>query len=428
MTTQQLTKQIQEMLNQAEQLAGKHDWSGAADLCRDIIKTAPDNTTLLGQFGWYLSRAKLYDEAVKIYEKLFVMEPKLAKWPYMAGYQYYDQKMFKEAIIWFDKALARHSTYLIVLYRKGYAHSQLSENNLAVDAFDKCIAVWKNLDEQGKEKEKKSYSDACFQLGKVYLSTGQTRKAEPILAEAVRNDFQDAYKYYEYGKSLLKNQKPEEALAQLQKAQKLEPRKDFINAYIAQALLELSRVEEADKILAKIPERIRKEYIWRAIGRVKLAQGKTSEAVDAIKQGIRLDDQNHNSHYNLGLAYIASNDYSHAYQALSQALSLRKNKYNLDFPEAKQKLDELIEYAENNGINLKVTPGILSSNPMGIITNFNEAKGFGFIKRDGGEPNLFFHISNVINPDLIEVGRGVEFKVEDSPKGKRAKDVKVIEQ
>lgn len=427
MATQQFTKQIEEILNQAEQLAGKHDWSGAANLCHEAVKIAPDNITLLGQFGWYLSRSKRYDEAIEIYEHLSGLEPKMAKWPYMAGYQYYDQKQYKEAITWFNQALDRYENYLVVLYRKGYAHTQINENDAAINAFEKCIAIWKNLNDQDKVKEKKSYADACFQLGKIYLSSGLSRKAEAILAEAVRMDFQDAFKFYEYGKSLLKNQKPEEALAQLQKAATLEPRKDFINAYIAQALLELSRVDEADKILARIPERFRKEYIWRAIGRVRLAQGKTSEAVHALKQGIRLDSENHNSFYHLGITYIACGDYPQAYQALSQALIIRKNKYNLDFPEAKQKLDEVVEYARINGVDLSSNQTDLAPQPMGTITKFNSERGFGFIKRNGGEPDLFFHISSVINPDLIKVEKGVNFEIEDSPKGKRAKNVKVVD-
>lgn len=427
MATQQITKQIEELLNQAEQLAEKHEWSGAADLCQEAIKIAPENIAVLGQFGWYLSRSKRYAEAIKIYEQLSKLEPKLAKWPYMAGYQYYDQKQYKEAITWFNQALERHENYLVVLYRKGYAHTQLNENAAAINAFEKCIAIWKNLNDQDKVKEKKSYADACFQLGKIYLSSGQTRKAEAILAEAVRLDIQDPYKFYEYGKSLLKNQKPEEALVQLQKAEKIEPRKDFINAYIAQALLELSRVDEADKILAKIPERFRKEYIWRAIGRVRLAQGKTSEAILALKQGIRLDAGNHNSFYHLGLSYIACGDYPQAYQALSQAVIIRKSKYNLDFPEAQQKLDEVVEYARINGLDLTSNQTNHEPQPMGTITKFDTDRGFGFIKRNGGEPDLFFHISSVINPDMIRVEKGVNFEVEDSPKGKRAKNVKVVD-
>jgi len=64
---------------------------------------------------------------------------------------------------------------------------------------------------------------------------------------------------------------------------------------------------------------------------------------------------------------------------------------------------------------------------MGIITKYNNAKGFGFIKRSNGEPDIFFHVSCVHNPDKIEVGQGVNFVIEDSPKGLRANDITFVD-
>ncbi len=77
----------------------------------------------------------------------------------------FKKKYWPMAITWFDQALIRFENYLIVLYRKGYAHTQLNERDAAINAFEKCITIWKNLNDQDKEKEKKSYSDTCFQLG-----------------------------------------------------------------------------------------------------------------------------------------------------------------------------------------------------------------------------------------------------------------------
>ncbi len=427
MVTPQSNKQIESILAQAEQLAQKLDWSGAANKCREAVTIAPENVAALDKLGWYLSRAKQYGEAIKAYEKLSGLEPNMAKWFYMVGYQYYDQQQWKNAITWFDQALSRYENYLKVLYRKGYAHTKLNENEAAIDSLQKCINVWKNLNDQDKEKEKNTYSDACFQLGKLYLSAGLSIKAESILAEATKFDPQDGYKLYEYGKALLKNQKPEEALTQLQKADKIEHGKDFIIASIAQALIDLSRFDEAEKALARIPEKYRKEYVWRAVGKVKLAQGKSKEAIDAINTGIRLDSKNHNAYFQLGLAYIADNNYPQAYNALLRAIDIRKSVYNLDFLEAKQKLDEVQENARNNNIDLTSPPTKSVEAPMGVITKYNNERGFGFIKRNNGEPDLFFHVSCVQNSDKIQVGRGVNFTVEDSPKGKRANSITFID-
>jgi len=420
-------KQVDDLLAQAEQFAQKLDWFNAANKCQEALTAAPENKVVLDKLGWYLSRSKQYDEAIKVYEKLSTIESNMAKWFYMAGYQYYDQQKWKNAIIWFDQALSRYENYLKVLYRKGYAHTKLNDNEVAIDTFQKCINAWKSLSNQDKEKEKSTYADACFQLGKIYLSNGLTLKAEPILAEAIKFDSKDGFKHYEYGKALQRNQKPEQALIQLQEADTIERGKDFIIALTALVLIDLNQIDNADKTLMRIPERSRKEYVWRAISKVRLAQGKSKEAINTVNKGIKLDSKNHNAHLQLALAYIADNNYAQAHSALLKAIDLRRSIYNLDFPEAQQKLNEVLEHAKSINIDLSLTePKLHEASSMGIITKYNNSKGFGFIKRTNGESDLFFHISGVLAPKEIEVGRGVNFEVENSPKGQRAINIMFV--
>ena len=49
-------------------------------------------------------------------------------------------------------------------------------------------------------------------------------------------------------------------------------------------------------------------------------------------------------------------------------------------------------------------------------------KGFGFIKRDGEEKDLFFHSNELVNVKFEELQEGdkVSFEVADSPKGPNA--------
>ena len=64
----------------------------------------------------------------------------------------------------------------------------------------------------------------------------------------------------------------------------------------------------------------------------------------------------------------------------------------------------------------------------GTVKWFNADKGFGFIRDEGGTEH-FFHRSAVRGAvfELLREGQRVEFSVEESPKGPRAGEVRLVE-
>jgi len=58
----------------------------------------------------------------------------------------------------------------------------------------------------------------------------------------------------------------------------------------------------------------------------------------------------------------------------------------------------------------------------GTIARLMEGKGFGFIKIDGQEKDLFFHSNELVGTPFNELREGdkVTFEVADSPKGLNA--------
>lgn len=60
----------------------------------------------------------------------------------------------------------------------------------------------------------------------------------------------------------------------------------------------------------------------------------------------------------------------------------------------------------------------------GVVTMFNESKGFGFIKDSKSNDSLFVHINSL--SDRIREGDKVTFEVQITHKGKNAVEVKKI--
>jgi CspA family cold shock protein len=59
----------------------------------------------------------------------------------------------------------------------------------------------------------------------------------------------------------------------------------------------------------------------------------------------------------------------------------------------------------------------------GIVKFFNEAKGFGFIKVEGSEKDVFVHVSGLI--DEVREQDHVTFEVEQGRKGPSAVNVRL---
>jgi cold shock protein len=62
----------------------------------------------------------------------------------------------------------------------------------------------------------------------------------------------------------------------------------------------------------------------------------------------------------------------------------------------------------------------------GIVKWFNDAKGFGFITREGGQPDVFVHHTAIVSEGFRTLAEGerVHFDVVKGPKGAQAANVR----
>ena len=65
----------------------------------------------------------------------------------------------------------------------------------------------------------------------------------------------------------------------------------------------------------------------------------------------------------------------------------------------------------------------------GTVKWFNNAKGFGFIGREDGNPDVFVHYSAIVNDGYksLQEGDMVEFEIVDGQKGPQAGNVTRLE-
>jgi CspA family cold shock protein len=61
----------------------------------------------------------------------------------------------------------------------------------------------------------------------------------------------------------------------------------------------------------------------------------------------------------------------------------------------------------------------------GTVKWFNDAKGYGFIQRDGGGEDVFVHHSAIVAEGFrtLKEGEKVSFEVAQGPKGLQARNV-----
>ncbi len=67
----------------------------------------------------------------------------------------------------------------------------------------------------------------------------------------------------------------------------------------------------------------------------------------------------------------------------------------------------------------------MSERVNGTVKWFNNAKGFGFITREGSDEDVFVHFRSIQGDGYrtLNEGQDVEFKLVEGPKGLQAEDV-----
>ena len=393
-------------------------WKDAIPCFQEVVSRQPDRSEVVAKLAFALSQVGEYDQAVEALVQLCSDEPHSARWPYMAGYQFYMRARWAEAIEWFDKALLLNPTYIKALYRKGYAHFRLGQTDECEKALRACIDSWNKLPPELQQAELSTYGKANFILGKAYLARGLSLKARRPLRAAVDVDGDDPDRRYELGKCLLQNEDVQEAIKQLEWANRVKPGTDYIVDRLARAYAKNGDLGAGEKLYQGIPRHRRRPFILKNLGKLHLEQGRVNEALEELQLAARKDSRNHNIQYLLGRAPESAGRGSEALLAYECGVNLKRKTYGSDFSEAQAAIERL--GGESPALDRDSVPNefLEPGEQMGVIAHYDTSRGFGFISCNGQE--VFFHITAVGNSYMPRVGSSVAFRPEQSDRGPRA--------
>lgn len=240
------------LLEQAAKLADQLQWHEAAELLADV-----DTTEALSKRCFYLSRAKRYEDALEVLAELRRREPKMVRWPYMTGYQYYERQLYAEALPWFEQAIALDSEHLSTHYRLAHTYHQLGREREAVMAAGRVLRLWHAASDEVKERERRKLANASYLIGRDVMNRGDHRNAIELLQQAVDNDPGDNNKHYRLGKALRHTGQSAAAVISLRQALRLKPRVTYVEVELAAALADAGEEVESEHLLARIAKQCR---------------------------------------------------------------------------------------------------------------------------------------------------------------------------
>jgi tetratricopeptide (TPR) repeat protein len=416
---------LEEILSKAAEAEKQNQWTQAADLYKQALAHAPDNQPAKEQLAWCLSRSKNYEAAIALYQDLWRLQPTNPQWAYSIGYQYHEQEQWQTALQWFDKALNLSPDFVVVLYRKGYAHFKLGQVREALRAFERCRTCWRALpDGPRKEKDRKNCAKAAYHQAEVMIENPRQiidafNGAIVLLEEAIELDPKNHHAHYLYGKALLASGRADQAVAAFAEADRLQPDQDYVLDRWGQAFAQLKRFDDAERVYQRIPPHRRKDYILRNLGQLQYNQGDYTRAIATLQQAVQKNRRNHYAHYYLGLSYRERGELNLAVLALREAIQQRQRNYRVPFREAEEALNDILsQHPEARDSPKSATP------LRGTVAKYFEDRGFGFIQASSGQ--IFFHIKDCRRGLQIEEGMIVEYDEAMGDKGPKALNVRPV--
>ena len=427
-TTQAMTDERQ-VLIQAEALADQERWKEAAMLLEEYQSTTALSLETLGKLADYRSHARDYDGAIAIYRDLCQQQPDEKNWFYRLGFQYQQKEQWTESIEAYSECLRIAPRSIGAALKLGDAYRKIQQNEKALNAYRQGIQSFQGYSLEYQHRMKPIYAKLCARTARILLEKPSAQpnvinEAIKFLQASVAACPDDTDVWYRLGGALLDVNRLDQAFECLQKAQVLNPKKEYISHKIAQVLLRQGKLEQAIGVYEKIPSYRRTPYILRGLGQCLMAKGESLEAAKRFHQAIQKEPGKFHYYWDLALALISLEAKDQAIEALERANELFREAHGNEYGKALKKLEEVRSaLPDGKKISFEESSTNIAEIRHGTVLKYDERRGFGFIEDENGGARTFFHITKVKKRTPPRVGQEVKYVRETGEKGLQAINV-----
>lgn len=419
----------EQVLRQAEALASRDQWKEAASLLREYQQTNFLSLEALGQLAYFCSRAGDYDSAISLYQDLCRQQPSEARWFYALGFQYQQKEQWPDAIAAYEESLRLAPRWLKAALQLGDSYRETEQVEKALNTYRQGTQNYQELSLDRRRGLASVYAKLCVSAGRMLLgksnrSPSELEEAMGLFQQSVEAEPRDADNWYRLGCALLEADRLDEALDRLQRAETLDPKKDYIHHKIAQAHLKKKNPDEALRAYEKIPQYKRVPYILHGMAQCYMAKGENMEAAKKFYQAIQKEPGKFYHYRDFGLALIALDARDQAIEALEQSNKLFRQEYGKDDRKVLAKLEEIRStLPPGERISFDAPASAVAEIRFGTVSRYNTERGFGFIRDDADGANVFFHITCVKERIAPQTGTRTKYVRETGEKGLQAAKV-----
>jgi tetratricopeptide (TPR) repeat protein len=209
----------------------------------------------------------------------------------------------------------------------------LSDAEFGFYALDPEKAI-RSLEEAWKLD--RTNAELSFFLGETYFNEGDSEKAAPLLAQVLEKEPRHFEALVYAGVLENESGRTEQAVAYLKRAIAIKP-DAFLPHFAMGALLSLTgQLAKAEVYLKKAIEIEENAQALSLLGTIAYERGRLGDSIDAFQRAVRLDPDDEESLYQLGLCYLDRGWTQKAAEKFQGALELNPNR--IEFQEASKLL------------------------------------------------------------------------------------------